>query len=315
MTVDTVSGKRCLVLGGGGFIGRHIVEALQRSGAQVRVFGRGLDIFEDSDVEIVTGDFGDTARLKVAIQNIDVVFHLINTTSPATAESNPMFDITTNLVGTVALLSLCKDAGIERVIFASSGGTVYGAVDEFPIREDVLPNPISSYGITKLSLERYLSLYNYSHGMKNIVLRVANPYGPFQTGAKAQGVIGTFMRAALYGEPVKIIGIDSIRDYIYVGDVASAFVAAAEYRGTGHLFNVGTGIGRALRDVVRDVQAVTGIALNSDVLPARRFDVARSVLDVTAARTELHWVADADWNESLQTTWQWVRDYNATRRH
>lgn len=313
MIVDTVSRKRCLVLGGGGFIGRHVVDALQRSGAAVRVFGRGLDIFADSDVETVTGDFGDVARLKVAIQNVDIVFHLINTTSPATAENNPMFDITTNLVGTVALLSLCRDAGIERVIFASSGGTVYGAVTDFPIREDVLPNPISSYGITKLSLEKYLSLYNYSHGMKNIVLRVANPYGPFQTGAKAQGVIGTFMRAALHGDTVNVIGIDSIRDYVYVGDVASAFVAAAEYRGDRHLFNVGTGVGRALRDVIRDVQATTGIVLDSKVSPARPFDVARSVLDVTAAREQLNWVADADWSASLQTTWQWVRDHGTSR--
>lgn len=305
---EPLGGRTCLILGAAGFIGRHLVASLAREGAKLRLYGRGVEKVSGANIEArFEADFGEHSLLKTALQGVDIVFHLINTTSPATAASDPEFDISSNLINSIRLLSLCHDAGVDRVIFASSGGTVYGPVCNSPISEKALPSPVSSYGITKSTLEKYLYLYNFSYGMRNIVLRISNPYGPYQLGKKKQGVIGHFMRAAASGKPVVVWGREAVRDYVYIEDVASAFVAAARYEGKEHIFNVGTGVGRTLGDVINDIEAVAEVTLQKDIRPPRPFDVATNVLDVRAAQRELGWEASADWHRSLARTWEWVR--------
>lgn len=298
---------RCVVLGAGGFLGRHLVPELAGRAAAVRVFGRGVEhLALPPAVEAIEGDFLDPAALQAAVEGVDVVFHLVSTTSPATAEGDRRFDIATNLIGTVSLLELCCNLNVRRVVFVSSGGTVYGDVDSDRIHEGVLPRPISSYGITKLAIERHVHLFNRRHGMRNVVLRVANPFGPFQYGRGGQGVIGTFMRAVARGDEVSVWGGQAVRDYVFVRDVAQALLAAAVHEGDDEVFNIGTGIGRSTLDVIAAIERTAGRPLRRRLGPPRAFDVAQSVLDVTAARTRLGWQAATPWDDALRATWDWI---------
>lgn len=299
---------KCLVLGAGGFIGRHLLAELVRNELPVNVFGRDVAQLAGTGIDsFFEGDFGEVHLLRRALKGVDTVFHLIGSTSPATAENDQMFDISTNLLGTINLLTLCLEEGVKRVIFASSGGTVYGATSASPIRETEIPKPISAYGITKLSIENYIYLYNHIYGMKNVVLRIANPFGPLQQGKKSQGVIGTFMRAAKRGDKVTVFGANAVRDYIYVEDVASAFMKAAEYQGDEHLFNVGTGVGRSLADLIENIEQLTGLTLAKDIKAARPFDVATNILDTVSAKRLLGWEPLHPWDQSLEKTWDWIR--------
>lgn len=295
------------MLGAAGFIGRALAERLISKFEQIVLYGRNAStLAEQGKYEIFDDDFSDLARLKSALEGVDVVFHLISSTSPASSENDREFDVSSNLIGTLSLLKLCVESQVKRVVFASSGGTIYGENFKSNLSEKVLPAPICSYGISKLSIEHYLELFNMKYGMKNISLRISNPYGPGQTGKNGQGVIGLFMRAAKDRKPINIWARDSVRDYIYIDDLVSSFIAADEYDGSEFCFNIGSGIGRRLEDVINSIEAVTGMTLDKTFLPARPFDVHSNVLDVRKAQTELKWQASADWQESLYETWKWV---------
>lgn len=160
---------RCLVLGGAGFIGSHLVDGLLAHGHQVRVLDRPgvAPIHRDPNpaLEIVAGDFSNAGDIAEAITGIDVCFHLVSTTLPRSSNADPVFDLETNLVGTVRLLQRTVESGVRKVVFVSSGGTVYGTPQYLPIDENHPTNPICSYGITKLAIEKYLELFHHLHGL------------------------------------------------------------------------------------------------------------------------------------------------------
>lgn len=304
----TLNNAACVVLGGGGFLGAQLCPRLVKLGARVRAYGKSRYFDEPlRQVHWQTGRLDDIPKLASLVEGADIVFHLAGATTPASAEASRIDDVTVNVIGSINLLDLCRNAGVGRVVFASSGGTVYGEAGAPPYREDAPTRPISTYGINKLAVEHYLMLYNRLYGMRNVILRVANPFGPYQQGLKNQGVIPVFARKALTREAIKIWGDGSVtRDYLYGGDAADAMIAAALYRGQEPVFNVGSNKGRSLRDVVASLETVLGRSIDVEYQAARRFDAAVNVLDCSLAKRELGWTAGTGWEAALKTTCDWI---------
>ena len=220
---------RCLVLGGKGFIGSHLVHRLKELGYTVRIFdlpeNSGDKNIEIKDgVEIHKGDFLNKFDLATALKGVDYVFHLISTTTPKTSNDNPLYDIQTNLVGSLNLLELVKEMHI-KLIFLSSGGTVYGNSDIYPIPEKQKARPICSYGVCKLSIEKYLYAYNHLYGLDYVVLRASNPYGEKQNPKSIQGAVSVFMHKTLENKKITIWGDGNVaRDFLYIDDLIDALL-------------------------------------------------------------------------------------------
>lgn len=302
-------GTNILVLGGCGFIGSFIVDQLVAAGHRVSVFDRSPERFRPpvQGVRYHFGDFSDRMAVFEALAGAEVVFHLISTSFPGTANLDPRADVTGNLIGTLNLCDAMVSLGTPRLVYLSSGGTVYGRPQCEQITEDHPLRPINSYGIVKVAIEHYLEFYRTVHGLKTIAIRAANPYGPRQGHTGVQGVISTFMRALRDGRTIEIWGDGSVvRDYLYVGDLADLCVRAAQTDLIGSI-NAGSGVGRSLTDIVAALANVTGKRIEPVFKPGRAVDVARSVLDITRARQELGWSPVTEFSQGLQETWDWIQ--------
>lgn len=303
-----------LVLGGHGFIGSHLISHLLAAGQSVRCFDlpstKPLGVFEleHPKLELVGGDFNNECDLDEALQGCNVCYHLVSTTLPKSSNSNPVFDIRTNLVGTVQLLQLCIKNGVRKIVFVSSGGTVYGTPKYTPITEDHPVNPICSYGITKLAIEKYLEMFRLLHGLDYTVLRLANPYGEFQRTHASQGAVAVFLGKALRGEPIEIWGDGSvIRDYIHISDVTRALYLAAKTPDNAHrVFNIGSGVGKDLNTLLMVIEEVMGRSLSVLYDEARGFDVPVSVLDIGLADKFLGWRPQIGFSDGVNQFHEWL---------
>lgn len=300
---------RSLILGGNGFIGSHLVDELLDKGHYVRVFDRCGGCYRDpiDNVDYHIAQFNDSASLAEALEGIDVVFHLISTTVPSTSNKDPVFDIESNLVGTVRLLNLMRDSNVSRIVYLSSGGTVYGIPTTFPIPESHSLNPICSYGIVKVAIEHYLQMFDYLYGIESAVLRVSNPYGERQGHKGVQGVIGTFIGKLINGEEINVWGDGSVvRDYIYVKDLTRlcALIGAADING---VFNVGSGIGHSVNDIISVIQEVCDREVRVNYNESRVFDVPQVVLDTIKAQQECGWSAQVELRKGIESTWRWMQ--------
>ncbi len=297
---------RCLVLGGTGFIGSHLVDALLAAGHQVRVYSRSPERARPvlPEVDYRLADFADVSALAEAITGVEVVFHLISTTVPSTSNRDPIFDIESNLVGTVRLLQLLRDSGVRRLLYLSSGGTVYGIPESVPIPEDHPLRPICSYGVVKVAVENYLHMFGALHGLNYVVLRPSNPYGERQGHFGVQGIIGTFLNKIRRGEELEVWGDGSlVRDYLAVEDLARLCVLAAESDRVG-VYNAGSGRGYSVKDILQAIEAVVGLPLPVNWRDSRSFDVPRIVLDIDRARRDFGWQPGIDLASGIGSTWE-----------
>jgi len=303
---------KSVIIGGGGFIGSHITEALLNVGDEVIVFdkpdARYLKVLFNQGAKIVPGNFLDTNDLKSAFSNADLVFHLVSSTVPKTSNENPVFDIETNLIGTVNMFSVAKSAGVKRIIFSSSGGTVYGLPTKIPIREDHPTNPICSYGIVKLAIEKYAHLFWKLYGLDYRVIRISNAYGERQPMNASQGVLPMIIGNAMKGANISIWGDGSvIRDYVYVSDVANAFRKVSLFRGEQRIFNIGSGLGLSINDLIRRTEAILGRQLTIDYQKGQDYDVPVNILDVSLANKLLQWKAKTNINEGILRSINYLR--------
>ncbi|MBU2861283.1 MULTISPECIES: NAD-dependent epimerase/dehydratase family protein [Acidithiobacillus] len=304
---------KCLVLGGGGFIGSAVCDRLLRDGHRVRVLARpklaSYRVFgPEEPMEWMRGDFLNVHDLREAVQGMDAVFHLVSTTVPKSANDDPIRDVQSNLVGALQLLQLLREQPVGKIIFVSSGGTVYGPPRYLPIDEDHPTNPLTAYGITKLAIEKHLQMFTHIHGVPSIILRVSNPYGPRQRIETAQGAVGVFLHRALAGAPIEIWGDgETTRDYIYIGDVAEVLARAVTYDGREQVFNVGTGQGTSLNALVEWIERVIDRPVQRVYRPARAFDVPVSVLDNTRIREAFDWSPQVGLPEGLTRTLAWIQ--------
>ena len=303
-----------LVLGGGGFIGSAIVDKLLENGFSVRVFERqGIlpyRVFLRSEsIEWITGDWQNHYDLSNALENIDVVIHLISTTVPKSSNDDLIYDIQSNVIPTLQMLELAKLKKTKKIIFISSGGTVYGTPQYIPIDEKHPTNPIVSYGISKLTIEKYLLMFEKLYGIQSKILRVSNPYGRRQNPEKAQGAIDVFLYKALKNEKITIWGDgEIIRDYIYIDDVADAFIKTLKYTGQERIFNIGAGQGVSLNELIKKIELVLGNKIQKEYLAGRSFDVPKNILDISLAKKELNWSPTINTEKGLANTVIWMKD-------
>lgn len=281
---------RILVTGGMGFLGRHLLPALTSAGHEVRV----MDVYDapwrEASVEFIRGTFDDEALLAPALEGCAAVVHMASSTIPRTSNEDPAADIQTNLSGAVRLLEACRKAGCSRFVFTSSGGTVYGDVHNERITEDHPTEPISSYGIVKLAVEKYMAMYGRLYGMKTASLRIANLYGEHQRHDSGLGAIAAFTHRIVTGNPVEIWGDGSVaRDFVYVGDVVLAVLAALKTGKPGLVANIGSGRAVSLNEILDMIEVTAGCASTRNYLPGRSFDVQRTCLDIGRAKSELGW--------------------------
>lgn len=302
-----------IIFGGGGFIGSHIADKLLQAGHSLRIFERPrvppYRGFRDGEnVEWLTGDLLSLHDVTEAMRGVDAVFHLVSTTLPKNSNDDPVYDVQTNIVASLQILNAMVSLNIPKIIFISSGGTVYGTPVSLPIDESHPTNPHVSYGITKLAIEKYLLLYERLHGIKSIILRVSNPFGERQRVETAQGAVGVFISRALRGLPVEIWGDGSVvRDYIYVGDVADAFTKALSYSGQHSVFNVSTGSGLSLNQLIDELETVLGLSIQRIYLPGRPYDVPANILSNQLLRQKLGWSPMSTLRDSLRRTANWMK--------
>jgi len=302
--------RTALVTGGNGFIGSHLVDALVQAGYKVRLLDPLDRRFSPlpPEVEFIKGDMGSDYAVREALTGADTVFHLAWSSIHETATRDPCRDVGANLMPSIRLVDESRAAGVERIVFLSSGGTVYGPARYMPVDERHPTNPISAYGITKLAFEKYLQMYHHLYGLDYMILRPSVPYGPGQDPRRRQGAVSVFLYRIARGEPIEIWGDGSItRDYFYVDDLISAIVSAATAQSADErVFNVGGGQGYSLTELIRVIEAVTGHQAVVDYQPSRRFDVPVLILDTSLAAKHLKWAPRVELAEGVARTWQWI---------
>jgi len=292
---------RAFVTGGAGFIGSNLVDALVERGDDVVIvddFSTGKRSFVNPRAELREHDIREPLDI-----DADVVFHLAAQADVQTSMKRPAFDAAVNVVGTVNVLNAAGDA---QVIFASSGGAGYGECPG-PVDEDFPFLPLSPYGIAKKCGEEYLAGWNRIHGTHHVALRFGNVYGPRQDSGLEGGVVSIFLERMAKGEPTTIFGDGSqTRDFVYVGDVVDALLAAVGK--SGGPYNVGTGEETPIADLHRACAAVAGVENAPRVEEARLGDVHRSVLDSGRAARELGWRPRVTQADGLRRTWAWMQE-------
>lgn len=298
-----------LVIGGTGFIGTHIVDYLLQASHTVHILSRSGETLRSpvKGVSYHSGSLLDTERLSTALEGIDAVIHCASSTVPSTANKNPKADIETNLLGLVGLLKAMREREIKRLVFLSSGGTVYGVPQMLPIPETHPLKPISSYGIVKVAMENYIYMEQQLHGLRPIVLRASNPYGPRQGGNGVQGVIGTFLRKTLHNEPIEIWGDGSVvRDFIYITDLAELVqkIIASDRVGT---YNAGNGVGHSLNQIVDVMRQATNITIDPIMIDGRPYDVPKSVLDISLAKQHFDWTPRTSLLDGMKDSLSWLK--------
>lgn len=310
MSVSACAVSPALVIGGGGFIGSALRRHLSAAEIPVTVLSRSPSKEPiAANEKWITGGLSDQALLNSIIVPGQDIYHLVSSSIPANGNWDVENDIHNSVLPTLALLKLAVEKKARRVVFVSSGGTIYGPSAPVPTPEDAPTAPITSYGASKLSIETYLRLFEHHHGLDYRVARVANPFGPGQMPQRQQGVIANLMYQALLGNPFQIWGDGSVaRDFIHVDDVATALIALASHTGVGRVFNVGSGQARTIKSIAQDIAVAIGDPDHPVVFnPARSFDVPVSYLDISRLTTETSWTPHQDWHQGLIETRDWIK--------
>lgn len=270
-----------------------MVEAFCSLGTSVVVFDavpknqalvRNIPYFE--------GNLSDVSQIEhcMELSGATHVIHLISTTLPKSSNDNMVFDIQSNVVSTIRILDLCVKYRCRKILFMSSGGTVYGIPRVLPITEEHPTNPVCSYGISKLAIEKYIHLYSRNHGLPYVILRASNPYGPGQNLSSGQGVIASFLNKVANRQPLQVWGDGSVvRDYFHVRDLADLTCRATSSQATG-VFNAGSGSGTSINQLIAMMRGVAGFSPGVIFSPARTFDVPAIVLDSGKAQKAFEWL-------------------------
>ena len=262
----------------------------------------------------IQGKFSDQALLEKVIDQhgITHIAHLVSTTLPKSSNEDKPYDLSSNVIQTLHLLDICVKHQVQKVLFMSSGGTIYGAPRCVPVAENHPNDPICSYGISKLTIEKYLFLYHHLHGLNYIALRAANPYGPGQNPFSGQGVIANFVHKMHTQQPLEVWGDGStVRDYFHVRDLASLIKFALFSEANG-VFNAGSGVGVSINQLIHKLTEVVDQQAVVTYKEQRGLDVPEIVLDCTAAERRFGWCADTSLETGIEDYVEWYRKYYQT---
>lgn len=298
-----------LVIGGNGFIGSHLVDHLLKKGHTVRVFDVAYERFRKplSNVDYRISSLDNIPDLSEAMLGVDIIFHLASTSVPSTSNIDTVSDVKKNLIPTLNILNLSIKLGIERIVYFSSGGTVYGNPKKQYVNEEHPLNPISSYGIVKATSEMYLSLYQKSYNIRPLILRPSNPYGPRQGHYIAQGVISTFLRKILGNQEITVLGDgNSMKDYIYIEDLISICYQLS-IRNEEGIFNIGTGIGTSINQIIDKIKLTTKSEFGIKNIEKPIYDVDHFVLDISKTNKLLGEYTFTSLDEGINKTWEWLK--------
>ncbi len=301
-----------LVTGGAGFIGSNIVDAYIEQGHEVSVvddLSTGSMDNLSQKAKFYQIDIRDQQIEKIFKENkFDVVNHLAAQIDVRHSVADPMFDASVNIVGTLNVLENCVKSGVKKVVFSSTGGAIYGPQEYFPADEQHPTRPLSPYGVAKLSVEKYLFFYEGTHGLKYVVLRYANVYGPRQNPYGEAGVVAIFTAKMLKGEEVIINGDGKqTRDYVYVGDVVKANLLAVDYPES-DVFNIGTATETDVNTIFRKLNSATKASLEEKHGPAMKGEQARSVIDYSKAKNLMGWEPGVSLDQGLRLTVEFFRN-------
>ena len=297
---------RAVVTGGAGFIGSHVVDALLARWDEVHVlddFSGGKRENAPEGVHVHEADIrSDSGRVFDEVRP-ELCFHLAAQADVRVSVERPDFDADVNVVGTLHVLEAAREHG-TKIVFSSTGGAIYGEC-EGPAREDHPRAPLAPYGVSKLAGEEYIAAYNRLYAGAHVSLRFGNVYGPRQDPKGEAGVVAIFMNRLREGEAPKIFGDGTqTRDYVYVGDVVSATLAAAAH--PGGVLNVGTGVETSVLELYERIQRAAGVEHEPEFADARPGELQRSVLDASLAKRELDWEPQRTLDEGLAETWRWI---------
>jgi UDP-glucose 4-epimerase len=311
--MEDLAHSNVLVLGANGFIGRNLTDALVGKVRSLHGYGRSDDShsFIPSELTWHKGDFLDSSGLGQALERADVVIHLISSSTPGNSNLDRVGDVESNLVPTLKLLDMCVSAEVKKVIFLSSGGSIYGDCSEVPTPESSGTNPITSYGVNKLAIEKFFEIYRLQYGLDYTIIRASNPYGPFQTAKNNQGIIGAILKACVAGNSFEVWGDGTVvRDFIFVDDLVEAIIKAISHRSETRLFNVGSGIGTSLLEAFEICKQVSKSDITLNFNKPRSVDVKVSVLDRSLASLELGWQPSTSLEAGIKKTFEWIKDSN-----
>jgi len=308
--------QNILITGGNGFIASHLVDSLASSGYKVTVldvYPRAYDQLPQG-VSFVQGSLQDVHVIRRTLEDhqIDLVYHAAWANIGETALKDPVADVQTNLAASINLLSACCDAGVKRVVYLSSGGTVYGLPKHIPIPEDHPTDPINAYGITKLMVEKYLHMFHHLYGLEYTILRPSVPYGPRQNPFHHQGVVTVFIYKALKREQVTIFGDGKVvRDYFFIEDLTRALAASKDiaFDPLKTIFNLGGMQPYSLNELVEKIESVLNIKMLVKYEPARKFDVPHILLDTSLAQSHLNWKPVISLENGIQRTADWLQNW------
>jgi UDP-glucose 4-epimerase len=292
-----------LITGATGFIGKSLLYELVSRGERVIAVSRRPQLGEPNKLASWRLFPTDSAGWSEILETVSTVYHLAWSSLPRTSNEDPISDAKENILSTLSLLEAVRRKNTCRLVFASSGGTVYGVLQSVPASEKHRTHPRCAYGVSKLTIEKYLALYHDLWGLDCIALRISNPYGPRQEVGRNFGAVATFATCVARGEPITIFGDGTItRDYIYIDDLIEAIIAAGRHRGGPTVLNVGSGVGRSLNDIVDILREKSKRKIDVNYLQARDLDVPVSVLDISLAETLLNWKPRTSFEKGLEAT-------------
>ncbi len=300
-----------IILGGNGFIGSYIVDTILAQGHQVTVLDIGPEKYRDSlkNVNYIFGNIDDTQLLEETFKGKDILIHSVSTTVPFTSNKDIEYDIQSNLINAVNIFKIAAKENIKRIVYLSSGGAVYGKPIAIPITERHPTNPISSYGITKLAIEKYLHYFSLNSNIEYNIIRPSNPYGPRQNPFSNQGVISVFLGKVLKDETIEVWGDGSIsKDYVFIEDIAEAIYKASISDKTSEIINIGSGVLTSINEIIDTIKAITDKEVNLVYKATNNFDVQHVCLDISKAKSVLGFTPKTDLFKGVSKTWDFIKE-------
>jgi len=308
---------KILLLGGAGFIGTNLAIQLAKDPSnEITVADRDPLFFQQIEklklpnVRTAVSDLSPDADYDFLLAGQEIVYHLISTSMPTNSNRHIPEELKANVLLSANLFEACVRQKTKKVVFISSGGTVYGKESACPLGEETPTNPISSYGVQKITIEKLLYLYNYMYDLDYRIIRLANPYGPYQRPNGVLGAVTTFTWKAIRGEQIEVYGDGSvIRDFIYIDDAIRGILKIADGNASEHVFNLGSGQGTSIRQVLETVEEALGVRLNVKYTEARPVDVPVNYLDISRYESAFGPLHPIQLAEGIRKTAEFMRNH------